>query len=112
MALCPITTIEIEQVKFDLQKLEDPEIKGCQYQQGTLFGYEVREYLLQKWGRACAYCGVTNTPLQIEHIKAKAKGGSNRIGNLTLACPECNKAKGTQDIQDFLAGKPELLRAC
>jgi hypothetical protein len=68
MALCPITTIEIEQVKFDLQKLEDPEIKGCQYQQGTLFGYEVREYLLQKWGRACAYCGVTNTPLQIEHI--------------------------------------------
>ncbi|NCR73462.1 MAG: HNH endonuclease [Microcystis aeruginosa LG13-12] len=45
-------------------------------------------------------------------IKAKAKGGSNRIGNLTLACPECNKAKGTQDIQDFLAGKPELLRAC
>ena len=109
MALCPITTIEIEQVKFDLQKLEDPEIKGCQYQQGTLFGYEVREYLLQKWGRACAYCGVTNTPLQIEHIKAKAKGGSNRIGNLTLACPECNKAKGTQDIQDFLAGKPELL---
>jgi len=47
MALCPITTIEIEQVKFDLQKLENPEIEGCQYQQGTLLGYEIREYLLE-----------------------------------------------------------------
>jgi hypothetical protein len=27
------------------------------YQQGTLFGYELREYLLLKWGHACAYCG-------------------------------------------------------
>jgi hypothetical protein len=109
LALCPITTIEIEQAKFDLQKLENPEIEGCQYQQGTLFGYEVREYLLQKWGRSCAYCQASNVALQVEHIKAKANGGTNRVGNLTLACSECNQAKGTQDIRDFLADKPELL---
>jgi len=109
LALCPITTIEIEQAKFDLQKLENPDIEGCQYQQGTLFGYEVREYLLQKWGRSCAYCQASNVALQVEHIKAKANGGTNRVGNLTLACSECNQAKGTQDIRDFLADKPELL---
>jgi 5-methylcytosine-specific restriction endonuclease McrA len=108
MALCPITTIEIEQVKFDLQKLENPEISGSEYQQGTLLGYELREYLLQKWGHACVYCGATNVPLQVEHIKAKAKGGTNRVGNLTIACRECNQAKGNQDIRDFLMDKPKL----
>ncbi|MDJ0599123.1 MAG: RNA-guided endonuclease IscB [Crocosphaera sp.] len=110
MSWCPIQTIEIELVRFDLQKLDNPEISGQEYQQGTLFGYEVREYLLEKWGRQCVYCGATNTPLQIEHIKAKANGGSDRIGNLTLACEHCNIAKGTQDVRDFLQHKPNLLK--
>jgi len=34
---------------FDTQKLQNPEISGVEYQQGELFGYEVREYLLEKW---------------------------------------------------------------
>jgi 5-methylcytosine-specific restriction endonuclease McrA len=53
--------------------------QGVQYQQGTLAGYEVREYLLEKWHRQCAYCGAVNVPLQIEHIVPKAKGGSDRV---------------------------------
>ena len=32
------------------------------------------------------------------------------MSNLCLACEPCNKAKGTQDIQDFLAKKPEVLK--
>jgi hypothetical protein len=32
-----------------------PEITGIDYQQGELAGYEVREYLLEKWQRTCAY---------------------------------------------------------
>jgi hypothetical protein len=44
---CPITCIEIEQVRFDMQKMQNPEIAGNEYQQGTLAGYEVREYLLE-----------------------------------------------------------------
>lgn len=107
---CPITAIEIEQVRFDIQQLENPEISGVEYQQGELVGYEVKEYLLEKWGRQCVYCNEKGVPLQTEHIKPKAKGGSNRVGNLTLACNDCNQAKGTQDIQDFLSGKPDLLK--
>jgi hypothetical protein len=89
--------------------MEDPEISGVAYQQGTLFGYELRQYLLEKWARACSYRGVKQMPLQVEHIQAKANGGTDRVSNLALACDACNKAKGTQDIRVFLAAKPDLL---
>ncbi|MEA5592867.1 RNA-guided endonuclease IscB [Rivularia sp. UHCC 0363] len=106
--LTPVTGISQELVRFDLQQLENPEISGVEYQQGELLGYEVREYLLNKWDRKCTYCGVENVPLQVEHIHPKAKGGSNKISNLCLACDKCNKKKGTQDIKTFLSKKPEL----
>jgi 5-methylcytosine-specific restriction endonuclease McrA len=106
----PIAAIVQELVRFDLQQMENPEISGIEYQQGELAGYEVREYLLNKWERKCAYCGAENIPLQIEHIKPKAKGGTNRISNLCLACEKCNIKKGTQDIEKFLAKKPEVLK--
>ena len=110
MRLCPITSISQELVRFDMQAMEQPEMQGVEYQQGTLAGYETREYLLEKWGRTCAYCGQEHIPLQIEHIQCRAKGGSHRISNLTLACEPCNQAKGTQDIAVFLAKKPDLLK--
>ena len=110
MRHCPIQTIEIELVRFDTQKMLKPEIDGVEYQQGTLFGYEVREYLLEKWGRQCVYCSEANTALEIEHIQPKSKGGTDRVSNLTLACHECNQQKGNQDIKDFLSGKPDLLK--
>lgn len=109
MHLCPIAAISLEWVKFDTQLLDHPDISGVQYQQGTLAGYELREYMLEKWGRQCAYCDATNVPLQIEHIVCRAKGGGNRTGNLTLACEPCNSKKGTQDVGDFLGGQPERL---
>ncbi|MEG4506789.1 RNA-guided endonuclease IscB [Microcoleus sp. F6_B4] len=110
MKLAPIASIAQELVRFDLQQLENPEISGIEYQQGVLHGYEIREYLLKKWDRTCAYCGVTNTPLQVEHIHPKAKDGANRISNLCLACDACNKKKGTQDVEQFLSKKPEILK--
>jgi hypothetical protein len=63
-ALIPITSIDLERVRFDTQLLQNPEITGVEYQQGILAGYEVREYLLEKWGRKCAYCDKENVPLQ------------------------------------------------
>jgi len=106
----PITGISQELVRFDLQQIENPEISDTEYQQGELLGYEVREYLLEKWNRKCSYCDVKDVPLQVEHIVPKAKGGSNRISNLCLACEKCNLKKGTQDVEKFLAKKPEVLQ--
>ena len=107
--LAPIRAISQELVRFDMQLMANPDIQGKEYQQGTLAGYESREYLLEKWGRQCAYCGVKDVPFQVEHIHPRAKGGSNSITNLTLSCEKCNTKKGTEDIKDFLKKDPSKL---
>jgi len=71
----PIDYKKVEVSNFDAQKMQNPEIKGVEYQQGELQGYKVREYLLDKWGRKCAYCGKTDVALQLEHIVPKSRAG-------------------------------------
>jgi 5-methylcytosine-specific restriction endonuclease McrA len=102
----PIQHLAMELSRFDTQKLQNAEISGVEYQQGELQGYEVREYLLEKWGRKCAYCGVEHVPLFVEHIYAKARGGSDRVSNLAIACQPCNLKKGTMTAAEF--GYPHI----
>ena len=92
----PITQLAVEHVKFDTQLMDNPEISGVEYQRGTLYEAELWEYLLEKYGRKCFYCGVKNVPLEKEHILPKAKGGTNRADNLTIACRPCNIEKGNR----------------
>ena len=108
--LAPVTAFSQELVRFDMQLISNPNISGFEYQQGELQGYEVREYLLEKWGRQCAYCGAKDVPLEIEHIVPKSGGGSNAVSNFTLACRPCNHRKGSQFIETFLAQKPAVLQ--
>ncbi len=97
----PVTKITIEVASFDTQKLQNPEITGVEYQQEELQGYEVREYMLEKWKHKCGYCGKSNLPLEIEHIIPKSRGGTDRVSNLTLACHKCNQKKGNQTAAEF-----------
>ncbi len=99
--LCPVNAISYENAKFDTQKLRNPEISGVEYQQGTLLGYEIKEYLLEKFNRRCVYCGATNVPLEIEHVIPKSRGGTDRIDNLVIACHECNQKKGNRTAEEF-----------
>ena len=108
--LCALSDLSQELVRFDPQKLQNPEISGAEYQQGELAGYEVREYLLEKDQRTCQYCSAKDTPLEVEHIVPKSKGGSDRVSNLTLSCRKCNERKGNKLIEDFLKRKPDLLK--
>jgi hypothetical protein len=97
----PYTHIAVEQVKFDTQLMDNPAISGIEYQQGTLQGYNVREYLLERDGRKCAYCGAEQVPLEIEHIVPRSRGGSDRVTNLTLSCGPCNQTKNNQTAAEF-----------
>lgn len=110
-AWCPITAIDLELVRFDTQKLVNPEISGVEYQHGELFGYEVREYLLEKFGRTCVYCDATNVPLNIDHVIPKSRGGTDRITNLVLACVACNQAKGNRPVEEFAPNRASKIKA-
>ena len=105
-AAFPVGAESVEVARFDTQLMENPDISGLEYQQGELAGYELREYLLEKFQRKCAYCGNTNVPLEIEHIVPKSRGGANRASNLTIACNPCNQKKGNQTAEEF--GHPQV----
>lgn len=104
--VCPLTAFSTELVRFDTQLMQNAEVSGVEYQQGTLYGLEVKEYLLEKWSRKCAYCHAENVPLEVEHLTPKSRGGSNRVSNLTLACTSCNQKKNSQTAAEF--GFPQL----
>ncbi|MEU0487521.1 RNA-guided endonuclease IscB, partial [Streptosporangium sp. NPDC006013] len=106
----PVRAVHVERVAFDTHALSAGKpLQGVEYQQGTLAGYEVREYLLTKWGRACAYCGASGVPLNLDHIHPRSRGGSDRIGNLALACIRCNQAKNATPVEVFCKDRPALL---
>src|SRR6266540_503204 len=103
---CPVTALSVELAKFDTQLMQNPEISGVEYQRGELLGWEVRAYLLEKWGRRCAYCGTENVPFEIDHVTPRDRGGFDRVSNLALACHDCNQAKGNRTAEEF--GHPEV----
>jgi 5-methylcytosine-specific restriction endonuclease McrA len=109
MRLCPLSAISQELARFDTQALEHPEIEGVDYQHGQLAGFEVREYVLLKWNHQCAYCDARDVPLELDHVQPRAKHGTDRVSNLTLACRSCNQRKGNRDVREFLHDDPARL---
>jgi hypothetical protein len=90
MCMCPLGVISLERVA---------------YQHGTLADYALLAYLLSKWERRCSYCTDVDVLQHIEYIRCRVK----RVSNPYLACEPCNRAKGTRDVQEFLATQPERL---
>ncbi|WP_415952326.1 RNA-guided endonuclease IscB [Streptomyces sp. KLOTTS4A1] len=98
----PVRAVHVERVAFDTHAISAGKpLEGAEYQHGTLRGYEVREYLLAKHGRACAYCGAMGVPLNIDHVHPRSRGGSDRASNLVLACIPCNEAKSNRPVEEF-----------
>jgi 5-methylcytosine-specific restriction endonuclease McrA len=106
---CPIGAISYELVRFDTQLLQNPNVEGVQYQRGTLWGVEVRQFLLAKWEHRCAYCSASGVPLEVDHVTPRSRGGSDRVANLVVACRACNMAKGHLSLEDFLRDRPQVL---
>jgi 5-methylcytosine-specific restriction endonuclease McrA len=105
IAVAPVSHIHVETVRFDMQLMQKPDIEGVQYQQGTLYDWELREYLLYRHNHICAYCsGASNDPiLEREHVIPKSRGGTNRLGNQVIACHACNESKNNLLPAEWLA---------
>ncbi|EQB73799.1 MAG: hypothetical protein AMDU4_FER2C00039G0010 [Ferroplasma sp. Type II] len=104
--ILPVSNTVIEVASFDTQKMKNPEISGIEYQQGELQGYEIREYLLEKFHHICVYCGKTGVPLEIEHLTPRSRGGPDTVNNLAISCHECNQKKNNLTAEEF--GYPEV----
>jgi 5-methylcytosine-specific restriction endonuclease McrA len=52
----------------------------------------------------CAMCGAVED-LTIDHILARAFGGTNAINNLQMLCVNCNYSKSLAEQQVFLASR-------
>ena len=78
---------------FDMQKLQNPEIKNEMYQKGIQYGYaNTKAYVLTRDGHKCqaGKSGCTKR-LEVHHIKFKSQGGSDNPNNLITLCSKHHK---------------------
>lgn len=59
----------------------------------------LRKQVIERAESRCEYCrfpqSVTLLAFEMEHIISEKHGGTTTLENLALACPYCNRAKGT-----------------
>ena len=53
------------------------------------------------WG-GCAYCGVTDRPLQRDCVLALSRGGRYTLDNIAPACGSCNASKCNDEVTGWL----------
>lgn len=91
--ILPINKIIIETASFDIQKIQNPEIQGKEYQQGDQLGFwNVREYVLWRDNHECQYCHgkIKDAILNVHHIESRKIGG-DAPNNLITLCNTCHR---------------------
>jgi ATP adenylyltransferase len=62
----------------------------------------LRNRVLAEAKGRCALCGATRdeTPLDVDHIIPRSKGGKTEYANLQALCAKCNRSKGNKSSAD------------
>ena len=71
---------------------------------------QVREYVLQRDGLVCQYCGKAGGKLETDHVIPQSKNGPYRISHLATSCRDCNQRKDNRSLDEFLKDDPARLR--
>lgn len=104
--LANIEEVILEYNVFDMQKMDNPNIKREDYQNGPMKGYKsLREKLIDQDGGCCFYCENVSKRYEDDHIVPKANGGSDALFNRALSCPSCNREKTKTSAELFLSNK-------
>lgn len=91
--IVPISEIKVEVASFDIQRIQNPEIQGEEYQQGVQLNFwNVREYVLCRDGHVCQCCKGKSKDkiLNVHHIESRKTGGDSP-DNLVTLCETCHK---------------------
>ena len=68
------------------------------------------EALFQRQGGKCAYCTKSiRKGYHVDHVVPLARGGTNWITNIALACARCNVRKGATDPLEYARRNGRLL---
>jgi len=90
--ILPITKVVVEVAQFDIQKINNPSIRGKEYQEGPQKDFwNNREYVLFRDGHKCQYCSGKSKDkiLNVHHIETRKTGGDSP-NNLTTLCETCH----------------------
>jgi len=60
---------------------------------------------LQAAWAGCAYCGITDEPLQRDCVLALSRGGRYTLENIVPACRSCNSSKCNDEVTGWLRRK-------
>jgi hypothetical protein len=93
----PVTKIVIETAKFDIQKINNPDIQGTDYQEGEQLGYSnLTSYIRHRDNYKCCNPDCKNKGkdviLQVHHLGfwKNPPVRSNTPGNLITLCVKCH----------------------
>ena len=90
--ILPITNIIVEVASFDIQKINNPNISGTDYQQGEQLDFwNTREYVLFRDNHTCQCCKGKSKDkiLNVHHIESRKTGGDSPR-NLITFCETCH----------------------
>jgi hypothetical protein len=101
--IIPISKTIVESAQFDIQKINNPDISGEEYQQGDQLGFwNVREYVLFRDDHKCQHCKGRSKDkiLNVHHIESRKTGGDSP-NNLVVLCKTCHDKyhKGLIDLK-------------
>jgi hypothetical protein len=96
--LLPISQVIVEIAKFDIQKIENPDIEGKEYQQGNLYEYQnVVSYLKCVQNNKCSYCEQefkSGDQKAVHHIYLRGdRRRTDRVEGLVLLHKDCHSGK-------------------
>lgn len=95
----PVSGLANELVRYDL----GAENAGAAAENEHVTAYEIRAYLLDKWGRQCAYCGSDRQHLLNDWIDLRSEREPGRhISGWTLACASCIARRAGREIGEFV----------
>jgi hypothetical protein len=86
----PISSIVIEDVQIDLARLNNPDLKGSQYQDPTRLDENLRLACLMRDRYTCQHCGKQKGRLEAHHIVFRQHGGKDTLTNLLCLCEHCH----------------------
>ena len=105
-SILPVSEVIIEVANFDIQKINNPDINGIEYQQGSMYDYQnLRSYVLSRENGLCQLCSEefsSGNPSHLHHITPRSQGGTNKPSNLGLLHEKCHKKLHSKGLYSLL----------